>query len=120
MPALDDVEVGLDARHGVDRGEQAEQRQDGRHHQAEQVAPFGVAVGHGRREGDHQERLRGQVGAGAFGQQAGLEVDFGAVEQQALLGRLEELAALGVLIQQQGAQVGHAGSVSSVNGGCCM
>lgn len=24
MPALDDVEVGLDARHGVDRGEQAE------------------------------------------------------------------------------------------------
>ncbi|MDI9750458.1 hypothetical protein QM285_21760, partial [Stutzerimonas stutzeri] len=24
MPALDDVEVGLDAGHGVDRGEQAE------------------------------------------------------------------------------------------------
>ena len=36
-------------------------------------------------------------------------MDFGAVEHQALLGRVEELGALGVLVQQQGAQVGHAG-----------
>lgn len=44
-------------------------------------------------------------------------MDFGAVEEQAFARRLEKLAALGVLIQQQRAQVGHAMSPRMDDGG---
>src|SRR5690606_31516084 len=67
------------------------------------------AVGHRRGESNHQEGLRRQIGTGSLCQQRRLEVNFRAIEDQAFLGRLKELAALGVLVQQQCTKVSHAG-----------
>jgi hypothetical protein len=83
---IDDVVGGTNPRPGIERTEQAEQGQERWHHQGEQLAPLGVEVGHAGREGNHQKRLRRQVGVGAVGQDAGFVLDFPSIEIQPLLG----------------------------------
>ena len=89
LPVLDDAKRRADPRPGIQRTQHAQQRQEGRNHQGEARAPARIEVAHARNEGNHQERLRGEVGVGTVGEDAGFVLDLAAVEIQALLGRAE-------------------------------
>ena len=94
MPVHDDVARRPNAWPCRNRAEQPQQRQHWWHNQREHHTPIRIGIRHRRRIGNHQKRLRRQIGVGAVRQVGRFVMNLAPIEIQPFLGRAEQFDLL--------------------------